>query len=161
MKKVDIDDVDPIARVDGDRDRRDLAAPLGTSDIAINYYELRPGEAFSGGLHAHLDQEEVFYIIEGTATFETKSEATAESTTVEVSAGEAVRFATGEYQQGRNESDGPVVALALGAPRESTEGLVPRPCPECGESDVLSVTATDDGLQLRCPECGAEPEAEL
>ena len=161
MQKVTISDLDPVSREDSDLDRRDVAAPLGTDGIAINYYELEPGEAFSGGLHTHLDQEEVFYIIEGTATFETRSEATANSTTVNVEAGEAVRFTPGEYQQGRNEGDEHVVALALGSPRESTEGLVPRPCPECGESDVLSVFVTDDGLQAQCPECGSKPEIEL
>jgi uncharacterized cupin superfamily protein len=145
----------------GDLDRRGLSEPLGTSDVAINYYALDPGEAFSGGLHAHLDQEEVFYVIDGTATFEVKAEATAESETVEVSAGEAVRFAPGEFQQGRNESDDAVVALALGAPKDSTEGRIPRPCGECGDSDVLALAVGDDGMVLECPECGAQFEPDL
>ena len=145
----------------GDADRRSLSEPLNTADLAMNHYALEPGEAFSGGLHAHLDQEEVFYIQEGTATFETKSEATVDSELVEVAAGETIRFAPGEFQQGRNESDERVVALALGAPKESTEGRVPQPCPECGESDVLAITMTDDGMGLECPECGAAIDADV
>jgi uncharacterized cupin superfamily protein len=155
MQKIATDDVEPTAMGGGDLDRRGLSEPLGTDDVAINYYALDPGEAFSGGMHAHLDQEEVFYVIEGTATFETKSEPTADSETVEVAAGEAIRFAPGEFQQGRNESDGRVVALALGAPRDSTEGRIPQPCEEC-DGDVLALARGDEGMVLRCPDCEAE-----
>lgn len=152
MQQVDIDDVEPTSFGD-DLDRRGLTEPLGTSDLAINRYALEPGEAFSGGLHTHLHQEEVFYIVEGTATFETKPDPTAESETVEVGAGEAIRFAPGEYQQGRNESDKRVVALALGGPKESTDVRIPLPCREC-ESETLAVVFSDDGMAYECPDCG-------
>jgi len=36
----------------------------------MNYVELAPGDAFPGGLHTHGDQEEVFYVLSGIATFE-------------------------------------------------------------------------------------------
>jgi mannose-6-phosphate isomerase-like protein (cupin superfamily) len=172
MQHVDIEDVERTSLGDGNLDRRVLSEPLDTSDLAVNYYALDPGDAFSGGLHAHLDQEEVFYVLEGTATFEHKPEPTAESETVEVGPGEAVRFPPGEFQQGRNEiseprSDGSedersessggderLVALALGGPRESTEIHVPQPCYDC-DSDVLAVNVGDDGsLGLECPDCG-------
>jgi mannose-6-phosphate isomerase-like protein (cupin superfamily) len=159
MEKTAIDEATQSEM--GDADRRSLSEPLDTADLAMNYYSLEPDEAFSGGLHAHLDQEEVFHVQEGTATFETKPDATADSELVEVAAGETIRFAPGEFQQGRNESDGRVVALALGAPKESTEGRVPQPCPECGESDVLAITMTDEGMGLECPECGAAIDAEV
>jgi len=161
MQKTTIDDIEPIAPGSGDVDRRGLSAPLETTDLAMNYYALDSGEAFSGGLHTHLDQEEVFYVIEGTATLETKADANAESETTHVSAGEAIRFAPGEFQQGRNESDERVTALALGAPKGSTEGRVPQPCPECGDSDVLAVVVNDGGMSLECPECGTELDAGL
>jgi mannose-6-phosphate isomerase-like protein (cupin superfamily) len=161
MQKVSVDEIEPTGPGGGDLDRRGLSDPLGTTDMAINRYALAPGEGFSGGMHSHLDQEEVFLVIEGTATFETKPEATAESETVEVSAGEAIRFAPGEFQQGRNESDGEVVALAMGAPRESTEGRVPQPCPACGESDVMAVVMGDGGMMLECPECGEQVQPEM
>jgi mannose-6-phosphate isomerase-like protein (cupin superfamily) len=152
MQHVDIDDVEPGTM--GDADRRGLSEALGTSGLAVNYYALDPGEVFSGGLHTHLDQEEVFFVVEGTATFEHREEATAEGDTVAVGPGEAVRFAPGEFQQGRNEGDDRVVALALGAPRETSEGRVAQPCPEC-DSDVLAVRTSDDGMTLECPDCGA------
>ncbi|MFC6724995.1 cupin domain-containing protein [Halobium palmae] len=76
-----------------------LSDPLGTEDLAINHYRLAPGESFSAGMHTHLDQEEVFYVVEGTATFET------EAGEVDVAAGEAVRFAPGDYQTGRNDAE--------------------------------------------------------
>lgn len=152
MRKVDVDDVEP-ASMDGDLDRRGLSGPLGTTDLAINRYVLEPGEAFASGLHTHLDQEEVFYVIDGTATFETQTEPTAEPETVEVGAGEAVRFAPGEFQQGRNESDDDVVALALGGPRDSTEIRIPEYCREC-DDDTLAVRFTDAGMRLECPNCG-------
>jgi mannose-6-phosphate isomerase-like protein (cupin superfamily) len=159
MQTVAVEEIEPTALGGEDVDRRGLSDPLGTTDVAVNYYALDPGEAFSGGMHAHLDQEEVFYVVSGTATFETKPDATADSETVEVTAGEAIRFAPGEFQQGRNEGDEQLFALALGAPRESTEGRVPQPCSACGESDVLAVVMTDDGMGLECPECGAAFDA--
>ncbi len=155
MQKIDIDDVESGSM--GDVDRRGLSDALGTDDMSINYYALEPGQGFSGGLHTHLDQEELFYIVSGTATFETQPEPNAESETVEVGAGEAIRFPPGEYQQGRNESDDDVVALALGAPRNSTDVRVPQPCPEC-ESDVLAVGFDENGMHVECPECGTPVE---
>ena len=155
MQKIDIDDVESGSM--GDADRRGLSDALGTEDMSINHYALEPGDNFSGGLHTHLDQEELFYIVSGTATFETQPEPDAESETVEVGAGEAIRFPPGEYQQGRNESDDDVVALALGAPRDSSEVRVPQPCPDC-ESDVLAFRMDDDGMHLECPDCGTTVE---
>jgi mannose-6-phosphate isomerase-like protein (cupin superfamily) len=157
MEKVDIDDVRPMS-LDGELDRRPLTDLLGATDVAVNYYGVEPGEAFTNGLHAHLDQEELFYVLEGTATFEVKSDPNDETETVEVEADEAIRFAPGEFQQGRNESDERVAALALGAPQESTEIRVPHTCPACGDSDMLAVSVTENGLELRCPKCGADIE---
>jgi len=129
---------------------RGLAAELRTTDVAINHYRLDPGEAFAGGMHTHMDQEEVFYVIEGRATFETPERETV------VGAGEAVRFAPGDYQQGRNEGDEPVEALALGAPKESTDVRVPQPCPACGDSENLRAIPAEEGFAFECPECGAD-----
>lgn len=161
MQKTTVDDIEPIAPGSENVDRRGLSAPLETTDLAMNYYALDPGEAFAGGLHTHLDQEEAFYIIEGTATFETKADANAESETIHVGADEAIRFAPGEFQQGRNEGDERVIALALGAPTGSTEGRVPQPCPECDDSDVLAVVVNDGEMSLQCPECDTEFDADL
>jgi len=148
MEKVDIDDVEPEFFADQDVDRRGLTDPLSASDLALNYYRLEPGQSFSGGMHTHMDQEEVFYVVEGTATFETPDDEVA------VGPDEAIRFAPGDYQTGRNDGDEDVVALALGAPKESRDIRVPTACRECGESDSMRFGFDDDGQFIECPECG-------
>ena len=148
MKLVTVDGVAPDALGDGNVRRR-LSDPLGATDVALNYYRLDPGERFPGGLHTHADQEEIFVVLEGTATFETLDG------DVDVSAGEAVRFAPGEFQSGRNEADTELVALALGAPKESEDVRVPLDCPDCGHDDLRPVWS-DDRTVLVCPDCGSE-----
>ncbi len=147
----------PAAPAGGDLDRRGLTEPLGATGLAINRYALAPGEAFSGGLHAHEDQEELFYVLEGVATFETAPDPTAEPRTVRVEAGEAIRFAPGEYQRGHNAGEDRLIALAPGAPRDSTDVRIPGPCESCG-ADALAAVPLDEGegFGLRCPDCGAE-----
>jgi len=165
MEKVAIDDVETGGM--GDADVRRLADPLGTSDVAVNHYTLDPGERFSGGLHTHMDQEEVFYVLSGTATFETPaSESDAERASgdaagddeVAVDAGELIRFAPGEYQSGKNDGDEVVRALALGAPKESEDVRVPETCRDCGHENMRFIPG-DDGFTLVCPECGTEVDA--
>jgi uncharacterized cupin superfamily protein len=150
MEKVAIEEVETGGM--GDADVRRLADPLGTSDVAINHYTLDPGERFSGGLHTHMDQEEVFYVLEGEATFETPDDQ------VTVGAGALIRFAPGEYQSGKNAGDEPVRALALGAPKESEDVRVPETCHDCGHENMRFIPG-DDGFTLVCPECGTEVDA--
>jgi len=148
MERISIDDIEANA-FGNDIDRRGLSDPLGTTDVALNRYRLDPGEGFSGGMHAHMDQEEIFVIVEGEATFETMDGE------VTVGEGEVVRFAPGEYQSGKNDSDGEVVAFAMGAPRDSEDVRVPQDCPECGHDNMRAIPG-DDGFDLQCPECGTE-----
>jgi len=54
-----------------------------------------------------------------------------------------IRFDAGEYQQGRNESDDILRALALGTPQESTDVRVAVPCQDCGESEYMEFTMID------------------
>ncbi len=129
--------------------RAGLTGPLDLTDAAINYYELAPGDGFSGGLHTHTDQEEVFYVLEGTATFETQDER------VDVDAGEAIRFAPGEYQTGTNATDERVRGLAIGAPRDQGETRSAVECRECG-ADYHEVHIDDGQMCLVCPGCGHE-----
>jgi len=150
MEKISIQDVEPGA-FGRDIDRRGLSEPLETGDVAINRYRLDPGERFSGGMHAHMDQEEVFIIVEGEATFETMDGE------VTVGENEAIRFAPGEFQSGKNDSDGDVVAFALGAPRDSEDVRIPQDCPECGHDNLRAIPG-EDGFDLQCPECGTEVE---
>ena len=163
METVSIDDLDP-APAENDVDRRALTGPLNAANVAINRYALDPGERFSGSLHAHADQEEVFLIVEGEATFETysprgRTEPARSSGEITVGENEAIRFAPGEFQSGKNATDEPVVALALGAPRDSEDVRVPLPCPEGGHKDRRPVV-TDGAEILVCPDCGAESPVE-
>ena len=151
MEKVSIGDVEANA-FGSDIDRRGLSDPLGTTDFALNRYRLAPGERFSGGMHAHMDQEEVFVVVEGEATFETMDGE------VTVGESEAIRFEPGEFQSGKNDSDGEVVAFAMGAPRDSADVRLPQNCPECGHDNVRAIPG-ENGFDLECPDCGAELDA--
>jgi uncharacterized cupin superfamily protein len=132
--------------------KRSLTKALGAEDVSMNYYELEPGESFAFGYHRHEGQEEVFYVLEGEATFETDD---GEET---VGAGEAVRFAPGEWQQGWNRGEERVRALALGAPQESGETTVLRECPDCGGRTEQGIERAEDAdaLVTLCVDCGAE-----
>jgi mannose-6-phosphate isomerase-like protein (cupin superfamily) len=137
--------------------RLPVSQALDTEDVALVVYELEPGEQFSGGLHTHHDQEEIFYVQSGTATFEVGEDR--EEVTVE--AGQVIRFPPGEFQSGHNHSDETVRALAVGAPGarhewSALESLAP--CAECGEETSHDVHPPDENgvMQLVCQECGTE-----
>ena len=151
MEHVSIDDVDNEPNpMNVHEVRRPVGRALGLSDFAMNYFELDAGESFSGGLHTHRDQEEVFYIQEGTATFETPDDE------IVVDAGELIRFAPGEFQMGYNDGDDLVVGFAFGAPGavhdwDELESLVH--CRECGEETRHATTLTDGAFELSCLDC--------
>jgi uncharacterized cupin superfamily protein len=150
MRKVTIEDVDnstqPAAVMRG------LTGPLGLTDLAINYYELEPGDSFAFAYHNHEIQAEVFYVQEGTAVFET------ETGSVTVDAGEIIRFGPGEFQRGWNRGEQVVRALALGAPLEYGEQVKLRDCPECGEQTRNRLDAVENGSAVVavCSDCGTE-----
>ena len=169
MERVDIEELDREPHPMGvNRERRDIGAAVGTENVAMVHYELEPGEQFSGGMHTHHDQEEVFYVVEGTATFEHREPrsgssdsggAGADGEKTEVGAGEVVRFEPGEFQCGRNESDDTVTALALAAPgrRHNWEDLESfAPCGECGEVTSHGVREPDEAFVIYCNECKSE-----
>jgi len=149
MERVSVDDVEnsvrPAAVVRG------LTDPLGATDLALNWYELTPGDSFGFAYHCHENQEEVFVVIEGTATFET------EDGDVEVGPREAIRFAPGEFQRGWNRGDERVVALALGAPQQAGASTTLVDCPDCGERTDNRIERADDGdFRTVCQVCGTE-----
>lgn len=148
MEKVTVEAVDPAVPAEG-VERRALSEPLGTSGVSVNRYTVSPGEALPAGLHAHADQEEVFVVLAGTATFETLDGE------VTVGTDEAIRFAPGEFQSGHNGGDGPLVVLALGAPRGSDDVRLPVACPACGGEEVRLETGGGEPAFV-CPACGAE-----
>ena len=157
MQKTAIDDVDVVTNPMEVHDvRKPVSRAIGTEHVAMNYFELAPGDAFSGGLHAHGDQEEVFYVLSGTATFEVGRD----RKRVDVAAGELIRFAPGEFQSGfvREDAEEEVVAWAIGAPGArhdwgQIESLIE--CRACGEERAHATELTDDGLfRFTCTECG-------
>lgn len=162
MEHLAVDEVDHVDHpAHMNTVRKPVSDALGTTDFAMTYHVLEPGDAFSGALHTHHDQEEVFYILEGTATFEVGK--TREQ--VEVSADEFLRFAPGEFQHGYNATDERVVGFAFGAPGAEhdwaqVEALVE--CRDCGEETVHAnePVETDSWqaetltLRVTCSECG-------
>ncbi len=148
MRKVDPGEME--SRMGPAAVSRPLSDALGTTDLAINYFELAPGDSTAYGLHAHADQEEVFYVLRGEVTFETRDDP------VRAAAGEVVRVGRGEYQRTRNETDDRAAVLALGAPRDGGESEVLRDCPECGEFTAQDVTMNDGrtAILTTCLDCG-------
>lgn len=156
MEKVSIDDVRKELNPMGVHSvRRPVSDALGTEHFAMNYFELESGESFSGGMHTHHDQEEVFYVQEGTATFETPDE------DVVVSEGELIRFAPGDFQKGYNdpdEGDETVVGFALGAPGakhewDELESIIY--CQNCEEETGHGVDLVEGpAFEMTCLECG-------
>lgn len=150
MKRVRIDEVD--RRHDSATVCRPLTDAVKATNVALNYYELAPGDSFAYGYHMHENQEEVFAVHEGEVTFET------EDGDVCVEADEIIRFAPGEYQQGVNTGDKRVVALAIGAPQETGQSEILRECESCDERTRNTIEQIDQGASkiTKCLECGSE-----
>lgn len=148
MERVIIDEVEAV--IDAATLFRPLSAALDTTRLAINYYELDRGDSFAYGYHVHEEQEEVFIILSGTATFET------EAGEVTVGSDELIRFAPGEYQQGWNRGNDRVRAIAIGAPRGAPTNEILCPCEDCGRRTPHSVERDGERerMRTRCDVCG-------
>ena len=161
MRSVTFDDLEPTGSEQ--YTRYTFTEALETSNLAANRYHVPPGGTLPGGLHAHMDQEEIFVILEGTAVFDTLEGS------ARVSAEGAIRFAPGEFHSGRNDTNEPLEMVALGAPKETEDVRVPATCPACveprlrlegGGGDVyFSCPNADCGRRYRalaCPHCAHE-----
>lgn len=148
MKKVAIDDVESLP---GPAVKRKLTDELGTTGMALAYYELDEGESSSFGYHAHGNQEEVFYVQRGAVTFRTESETTIATT------GEVVRIPPGELQRAVNERAERAVMLVIGAPREAGELTLRRFCESCDEETPQELRDVEPGRvrETVCADCGA------
>lgn len=157
MKKAELSEIQNVPNPLQVHDvRKPISMVLGTTDFAMNYFELEDGDSFSGGIHTHHDQEEVFFIMEGTATFEVGREG---DQVIEVGPREAIRFAPGEYQCGHNRNGETVTGLALGAPGamhdwDELESIVH--CPDCEEETPHGVALESGQFDLTCEVCGYE-----
>lgn len=132
-------------------DHRSLHDGLDSSTIAINRYRLAGGQRVPWGLHAHMDQEEIFLILEGTLRFETLDG------TIDVGSDAAIRFEPGEFQVVMNPANDHVVYFALGVPKDSDDIRIPRTCPHCS-FDQLRIDR-DSEAGLTCPNCDGEVDA--
>ena len=146
MEKVTASEVDAAA-LSGTADRLDVSRALDADHVTVMYYDVPPGDVLSAGYHTHNDQEELFVVLEGTATFMT------EAGDLRLGEGEAVRFGRGEFQHGYNDESEPLVALAIGAPpgMADTEAVfVCEGCEQRARHDVV----LEDGLSAVCWACG-------
>lgn len=156
MKRVSVDEIENSPHPEEIHDvRRRISPALGVDNVSINYYELRPGEYLSGGLHAHTDQEEIFYVDSGVAIFEVGTE----GFEVTVEAGELIRFELGEFQVGRNGGNETLICWGFGAPgdRHNWDALKSYElCPTCSKEQVHKTGTIDDGIfELICENCGS------
>jgi uncharacterized cupin superfamily protein len=131
--------------------KKPLTDALGARDVALNYYELAPGDSLAFGYHRHPDQEELFYVLAGAVTFET------ESGPVIAAAEEVIRFDPGEWQRGRNDGEDRARVLAIGAPRDAETEML-RQCPSCGgrTEQTVETVADRSALRTRCLACDTE-----
>jgi len=147
MEKVTMTAVEQ-AYLSGTHERRDVSEALGAEHVTVMHYEVPPGDVLSGAYHTHNEQEELFLVLEGTATFMT------EDGDVEVEAGEAIRFAPGEFQHGYNDADEPLVAVALGAPPGMENSETVFVCTGCEQRARHDIVINDGAPVTECQACG-------
>ena len=141
--------------------RRRLTNVLKVTNLGINYYEVEPGKSLSGGYHAHNDQEEIFYIQSGTATFVTTDGE------MRINPGEVIRFGPGEFHHSYNSGNKPLTVLAIGAPQNSKEVDSLRECPVCDEifvhhrPSLMGEISDESEYTVNCPNCSAETHRRL
>jgi quercetin dioxygenase-like cupin family protein len=118
---VPITDLSEIDGVPPDLDIRDVGAALGSQELLLKLWYFEPGEEIQ--YHAHSEQEEVYYAVEG--EFSLKLGRSGEEEYVEVGPG-AFWIARPEVGHGhRYVGDDRGVVLAVGAPPVDDPGLDP------------------------------------
>lgn len=93
-------------------DLRSISGAVGLSNLGLNVYEAAPGEQVPLAYHVHDEQEEAFYVCEGTLHVETPER------TYEVAAGECFAAEAESPHRAYNpeDADATVRLLAVGAP---------------------------------------------
>jgi quercetin dioxygenase-like cupin family protein len=87
-----------------------LRRELGVSAFGVNVIRLRPGQR--GRIHRHLEQEEVYLVLEGTLTLEIEGEPR------ELGRGELARVAPDVRRRLVNRHREPLLLFALGSAKE-------------------------------------------
>lgn len=92
--------------------QRAVSDELGLENVALNVYEVEPGESIPLAYHYHDDQEEVFYVVDGELHVETPEG------TYTVAPGELFVVEPDSPQRAFNPetADEPVETLVVGAP---------------------------------------------
>lgn len=118
---VPLTDLSERADVPPDLDIRPVGAALGLENLHASLWYFEPGEEIS--YHAHGEQEEVYYVLEG--EFSLKLGRSGETEVVEVGPG-AFWAAGPEVGHGhRYTGDDEGVVLAIGAPGVEDPGIDP------------------------------------
>lgn len=109
---VDTTTVEEEEHPDRECDCVRLSEPAGLEKMAMNRFRAKPGEQIPLAFHYHDEQEEAFYVLDGTLHVETPDEV------YEVPADSLFVIDPGSPQRAYNpeDGDGPVTALAIGAP---------------------------------------------
>lgn len=118
---VPVTDMSEIEALPPDNDIRDLDAVLGAEDVFLKLWYFEPGQEIQ--YHAHSEQEEIFYVLEG--EFSVKIGRSGEEEIVEVGPGDWWRAAAMIGHGHRYQGDGTGVVLAIGAPSVEDPGLNP------------------------------------
>ncbi len=107
---IDPDDLDPLP--DRPSSARSITDAAGLDNVGIRRYDAEPGEQLPLAYHVHGEQEEVFYVLEGTLHVETPEREFV------VGRGEAFVADPGSPHRAHNPAgaDAPVSVLAVGAP---------------------------------------------
>lgn len=135
--------------------KKNVSDAVGASNVAVNVYSALPGESISLGYHRHAEQEEIFYVIEGTIAFET------EQGGFWIETGEAFFVPTNAPHRCRAAGDEMARVIAIGSPRASEDLVFSEWCPECShdtDRDREYLTEDVETIVLRCTECGAETD---
>jgi quercetin dioxygenase-like cupin family protein len=121
LEDVPVTDLSEVEGVPPDLDIRPVGTALGAEEMRATVWYFEPGEEIQ--YHAHAEQEELFYVLEG--TFSLKLGRSGEEEYVEAGPG-TFWVAKPEVGHGhRNVGDEQGVVLALGAPPVDDPGLDP------------------------------------
>ncbi|AUV83700.1 cupin domain-containing protein [Salinigranum rubrum] len=110
---VDPTEVEPVP--DRPCELRRISEAAGLSQVAVNRFSADPGEQLPLAYHYHDEQEELFYVAEGTLAVETPDE------TYDVPEGSFFAVEPKSPQRAYNpaDADGRVTVVAIGAPAVS------------------------------------------
>ncbi|WP_372912928.1 cupin domain-containing protein [Salinigranum sp.] len=110
---VDPTEVEPVP--DRPCELRRVSEAAGLSQLAVNRFSADPGEQLPLAYHYHDEQEELFYVVEGTLAVETPER------TYEVPEGSFFAVEPKSPQRAYNPDDagGTVTVVAVGAPAVS------------------------------------------